>query len=551
MKSDIEIAKSIQKIEISELLERLHIDNFESFGKYKAKLDLSYSQFDKDSKVILVTSINPTPLGEGKTTMNIALSMALNKIGKNAVSTLREPSLGPSFGLKGGACGGGYCQVLPMDEINLHFTGDFHAITSSVNLVSALIDNHIYQSNDLNIDPTKIVWKRVLDLNDRSLREVVIGLGKRTNGITRQDGFDITVASEMMAVFCLSESLDDFRNRVSKMIVAYTYDDKPVYVEDLNATGAVMALMKDALKPNIVQTTENTPAIIHGGPFANIAHGCNSIIATNTSTNLFDYVVTEAGFGADLGAEKFLDIKCRKSKINPSCAVVVASIRALKYHGSMKLDQLSLEGTDYLRSGFKNLLTHIENLRKYNLEVIVCINKFESDHKTEIELLKDLLRENNTQYSLCEAFTKGSEGALDLAEKVCAICDKDTPKLEFIYDDEEHIKEKIEKVCKEIYRAKSVVFSKKASKEIEKIEKLGKTHFPVCIAKTQYSLSDDPTLLNPTESYEINIQDIRLNNGAEFIVCITQNILTMPGLPKKPAANVIDVDVNNEIIGLF
>ncbi|MDO4594126.1 MAG: formate--tetrahydrofolate ligase [Tissierellia bacterium] len=551
MKSDIEIAREANIENIEHVLKKLNISDYELYGKYKAKLDLSYSKSKrKNSKLILVTSINPTPFGEGKTTMNISISMALNKIGKNAISVLREPSLGPSFGLKGGACGGGYSQVIPMDEINLHFTGDFHAITSSVNLVSAMIDNHIHQGNQLGIDPSRIVWKRVLDLNDRALREIVVGLGDRKNGVTRQDGFDITVASEMMAVFCLSRSLEDFREKIERMIVAFDYDSNPIYLKDLKTVGSVMALMKDALKPNLVQTLENTPAIIHGGPFANIAHGCNSIIATSTALNICDYAVTEAGFGADLGAEKFFDIKCRKAGLNPDCAVVVASIRALKYHGGASLLDIKKQDLKSLEKGFENLKTHIENVKKYGVNVIVAINRFDTDTEEEIKLLEKLIESTETKVCLCEGFKKGSLGAIDLANEIVKLCENKS-EFKLLYDDHLSIKEKIQKVCTDIYRAKAVKYSKKALEDIETIEKLNKSDLPICIAKTQYSLSDDANNLNPTSDYDINIKGLKLNNGAGFIVCIAGNILTMPGLPKVPAANNIDLDQDGNIVGLF
>ena len=551
MKTDIEIARETELVDIDEILKKLNITKYDKYGNYKAKIDISYSKGKKnDSNLILVTSINPTPLGEGKTTMNIAISMALNKLGHSAISVLREPSLGPSFGLKGGATGGGYSQVVPMEDINLHFTGDFHAITTAVNLVSAIIDNHIYQGNELNIDPSRIQWKRVLDLNDRALREVVVGLGKRTDGVTRQDGFDITVASEMMAVFCLSEDLSDFRKNVENMIVAYTYENKPVYLKELKVAGSVMAIMKDALKPNIVQTLEHTPAIIHGGPFANIAHGCNSIIATKTALNLCDYAVTEAGFGADLGAEKFFDIKCRKAGLNPKCAVVVASIRALKYHGGLGIKDIKNEDLESLKNGFENLKTHVENVKKYGVNVIVAINKFDTDTDNEVKLLKGLVDELGVSTVVCEGFAKGSDGTLDLAKEIVELCEKES-NFKPIYDLDLSIEEKIETVAKEIYRASGVNYSKKASNEIKKIRELGMDKLPICIAKTQYSLSDDPKNLNPQEDYSITINDVKLNRGAGFVVCITQNILTMPGLPKKPAAYSIDVDEQGNINGLF
>ncbi|MDD7464470.1 MAG: formate--tetrahydrofolate ligase [Anaerococcus sp.] len=551
MKKDIEIAREASIEEIDKIAKDLSIEKYEKYGNYKAKIDLSYADKKKeDSKLILVTAINPTPFGEGKTTMNIGLSMGLNKIGKKSVSVLREPSLGPSFGMKGGACGGGYSQVIPMEDINLHFTGDFHAITTAVNLVAAILDNHIYQGNEKNIDPSNILWKRCVDLNDRALREVVIGLGKKTNGVTRQDGFDITVATEMMAVFCLSNDLEDFRQRVSRMIVAYDYDNNPVTVEDIKATGSVVVIMKEALKANLVQTLENTPAIIHGGPFANIAHGCNSIIATKTGLGISDYVVTEAGFGADLGAEKFYDIKCRKAGLKPDATVVVVSVRALKYHGGQDIKTITDENLETLEEGFHNLEVHIENLKKYGKNIVVAINKFDTDTEAELKKLEELSENLGVKAIECQVFTKGGEGAIELAEEVVKLCEKDND-FNYLYEDSLSIKEKISTIAKEIYRAEGVEYSLKAKREIEKIEKLGYSDLPVCIAKTQYSLSDDPKNLNPKDPYNITINDIRLNAGAGFVVAITKNIMTMPGLPKTPAAYSIDIDENDNIVGLF
>lgn len=551
MKKDIEIARDASLKNIENIANFLNIEKFEKYGNYKAKIDSSYaSKTNKDAKLILVTAISPTPFGEGKTTMNIALSMALNKLGKKSISALREPSLGPSFGIKGGACGGGYSQVLPMEDINLHFTGDFHAITSAVNLVAAMLDNHIYQGNEKNIDINNIVWKRCLDLNDRVLREVVVGLGKKTNGLVREDGFDISVATEMMAVFCLSNDLKDFRGKVSKMIVAYDKDSKPVTVEDIKAAGPVLVLMKDALKPNLVQTIENTPAIIHGGPFANIAHGCNSIIASKTAMALSEYTVTEAGFGADLGAEKFFDIKCRKAGLKPNMAVIVASVRALKYHGGQNLNQIDKKDIDSLEKGFSNLKTHIENMKKYSNNIVVAINKFDQDDEKELDKLKSLVESINVRAFVCDIYNKGSEGCLDLGEYVIEKSKKDND-FRLLYDENLSIKDKIEKIAKEIYRAKGVDYSSKAIKEIKRIESLNKDKLPICIAKTQYSLSDDPKKLNSDGDYNISINDIKLNQGAGFIVALTKNILTMPGLGKKPAAYDIDLDEDGNIVGLF
>lgn len=551
MKTDIEIAKGIELKDIDDICQELGLTNYEKIGNYKAKIDLEYSKNKKeDSKLILVTATNPTPSGEGKTTLNIGLSMALNKIGKSAISVLREPSMGPSFGRKGGAAGGGYSQVLPMDEINLHFTGDFHAITSAVNLVAAILDNHIYQGNEKNIDPKRIVWRRCVDLNDRALRNIVIGLGNRTDGVTREDKFDITVATEMMAVLCLATSIEDFKNRVAKMIVAFDYDNNPVTVDDIKATGSVAVIMKEALKPNLVQTTEHTPAIIHGGPFANIAHGCNSLLATKTGLGLCEYVVTEAGFGADLGAEKFNDIKCRLGGLKPNASVIVTSVRSLKYHAGMDLENIGEENLDYLEKGFRNLEIHIENMRKFGNNILVAINKFASDTDKEIALLKELTDRIGVKAVETTVFTDGGEGGVELAESLVEICENDND-FKFLYDLDNSIKEKIETISKEIYRASGVVYTKKADKEIKRLEDLGYKNLPICIAKTPYSLSDDPNININDKDYEITIRDIRVNAGAGFLVAYTGDILTMPGLPKKANAYQIDLDENNEIVGLF
>lgn len=551
MKTDIEIAKEIELKDIDDICQELGLTNYEKIGNYKAKIDLEYSKnMKEDSKLILVTATNPTPSGEGKTTLNIGLSMALNRIGKSAISVLREPSMGPSFGRKGGAAGGGYSQVLPMDEINLHFTGDFHAITSAVNLVAAILDNHIYQGNEKNIDPKRIVWRRCVDLNDRALRNIVIGLGNRTDGVTREDKFDITVATEMMAVLCLSTSIEDFKNRVAKMIVAFDYDNNPVTVDDIKATGSVAVVMKEALKPNLVQTTEHTPAIIHGGPFANIAHGCNSLLATKTGLGLCEYVVTEAGFGADLGAEKFNDIKCRLGGLKPNASVIVTSIRSLKYHAGMDLENIGEENLDYLEKGFRNLEIHIENMRKFGNNILVAINKFASDTDKEIALLKELTDKMGVKAVETTVFTDGGEGGVGLAKSLVEICENDN-EFKFLYDLDNSIKEKIEKISKEIYRASGVVYTKKADKEIKRLEELGYKNLPICIAKTPYSLSDDPNININDKNYEITIRDIRVNAGAGFLVAYTGDILTMPGLPKKANAYQIDLDENNEIVGLF
>lgn len=550
MKTDIEISQEANLEDIDQICEKIGLEDYEKLGKYKAKIDLSYLQKDKkDSKLVLVTATNPTPSGEGKTTVNIGLSMALNKVGKNAISVLREPSLGPSFGRKGGATGGGYSQVLPMDEINLHFTGDFHAITSSVNLVAAIIDNHIYQGNEKNIDPKQIVWRRCVDLNDRALRNVVIGMGNKTDGVIREDKFDITVATEMMAVLCLATSLDDFKRRVGKMIVAYDIYNNPVTVDDIKATGSVAVLMKDALKPNLVQTIENTPAIIHGGPFANIAHGCNSLIATKTALAISDYVVTEAGFGADLGAEKFNDIKCRLGDIKPDATVIVTSIRSLKYQAGMPSDALQEENLDYLNKGFENLKIHIENMKKFGTNIVVAINKFDTDTDEEISQLKSLTKSMEVNAIETTVFANGSQGGIDLANEVVDLCEKDNG-FEFLYDVDLTIKEKLEKISKDIYRAKEVVYTKKANKDIKRIEDLGYDNLPICVAKTPYSFSDDPNIRITDKDYDITIREARINAGAGFIVAYTSNILTMPGLPKTPNAYEIDIDSNNKIVGL-
>lgn len=551
MKTDIEIAREIELEEIDELCQKLGVKNYDKYGKYKAKLDLEYADKKKEgSKLILVTATNPTPSGEGKTTMNIGLSMALNNIGKSAISVLREPSLGPSFGRKGGAAGGGYSQVLPMDEINLHFTGDFHAITSAVNLVAAILDNHIYQGNEKNIDPNQIVWRRCVDLNDRALRNIVIGLGNRTDGVTREDKFDITVATEMMAVLCLATSMEDFKEKVSKMIVAYDYANNPVTVDDIKATGSVAVIMKDALKANLVQTTENTPAIIHGGPFANIAHGCNSLIATKTALGIADYAVTEAGFGADLGAEKFNDIKCRLGGLAPDATVIVTSIRSLKYHAGMSLDELASENLEYLEKGFKNLKIHIENMKKFGNNILVAINKFATDTDKEIELVQKLTERLGVKAIETTVYADGSTGGVELARNLVELCKNDN-EFRYLYDEKLSPKEKIETIAKEIYRAKGVVYTKKAEKEISRLESLGYGDLPICVAKTPYSLSDDPNKNITVDDYEITIRDVRVNAGAGFLVAYTDNILTMPGLPKVPNAYQIDLDENGEIVGLF
>lgn len=551
---DIEIAQNAKLERIGNIAKKIGIDDdyLEQYGKYKAKIDLNI--FDelkerKNGKLILVTSINPTPLGEGKTTVSIGLVDGLNKIGKKAVAALREPSLGPVFGIKGGATGGGYSQVAPMEEINLHFTGDIHAMTSANNLLSAIIDNHIYFGNQLNFE--KVTWKRCVDLNDRQLRVVNTGLSGEKNIVPREDGFDITVASEIMAVLCLSENIQDLKEKISNIIVGYNTDKQPIKVKDLNAQGALTVLLKDAIKPNLVQTIENNPCLIHGGPFANIAHGCNSIIATKMALKLGDYVVTEAGFGADLGAEKFLDIKCRKANLKPDAVVCVATIKALKYHGGMPKEEIQNESVEALIRGSKNILKHIENLKdKYGLNVVVAINKYTTDTEREIQALTEILKENGVELSLCENWEKGGNGITDLAEKVVELCEKPYD-FKFMYDLEDSIETKIEKVSKEVYGANGVVFSDKAIKNIELIKKFGYENLPICIAKTQYSFSDDPKNLECEEPFDIHVEDVILRTGAGFIVVLTGKIMTMPGLPKVPAAEKIDVDENGNIVGIF
>lgn len=551
---DIDIAKSAKLEKISDIAKKIDIDdnNLEQYGKYKAKIDLKiFNELEdkKDGKLILVTSINPTPLGEGKTTVSIGLTDGLNKIGKKAVAALREPSLGPVFGIKGGATGGGYSQVAPMEEINLHFTGDIHAITSANNLLSAMIDNHIYYGNELGFE--KVTWKRCVDLNDRQLRKVNTGLSGEKNIVPREDGFDITVASEIMAVLCLSEDIQDLKEKISNIIIGYNKNGNPIKVKDLNAQGALTVLLKDAIKPNLVQTLENNPALIHGGPFANIAHGCNSIIATKMALKLGDYVVTEAGFGADLGAEKFLDIKCRKANLKPDAVVCVATIKALKYHGGMPKEEIKKENIEALIKGTKNILKHIENLRdKFGLNVIVAINKYNTDTQEEINTLTSILHQNNIELSLCENWEKGSLGITDLAQKVVKLCENDS-KLQYMYELSDSIEDKITKICTNIYGANGVEYSQKAIKNIELIKKWKYEDLPICIAKTQYSFSDDPKNLECDEPFNIHIEDVILKTGAGFIVVITGKIMTMPGLPRIPAAENIDIDENGEIIGIF
>lgn len=556
MLTDIEIAKQADIKPISNIAEKLGIsaDELEFYGKYKAKLPLSLlKKYEnrEDGKLILVTAINPTPAGEGKTTVTVGLGEAMNRIGKKAVIALREPSMGPVFGIKGGAAGGGYAQVIPMEDINLHFTGDMHAITAANNLLCAIIDNHIQQGNELRIDPRRILFKRCLDMNDRALRNVVIGLGGKVNGVPREDGFMITVASEIMAILCLSSGIKDLKERLGSILTAYTYDGTPVYARDLNAVGSMAALLKDAIKPNLVQTLENTPALMHGGPFANIAHGCNSVTATRLALKLGDYCITEAGFGADLGAEKFLDIKCRCAGLKPSCVVIVATIRALKYNGGVPKAELSKENTDALKKGIVNLETHIENMRKYGLPVVVAINRFATDTEAEIETIEAFCREKDVPVSLTEVFAHGGEGGKELAEKVVKTIETKEAHFKPIYDEKLSIKEKLNVLAKEIYRAGDVVFTSNAEKAISEIEKLGKDKLPICVAKTQYSLSDDPQKLGSPKGFTLTVRDVRLSAGAGFIVALTGDIMTMPGLPKQPAAYKIDVDDEGNVSGLF
>lgn len=558
MLSDIEIAQNAEMKRIDEIAGNLGIssDYLEPYGHYKAKLSESlYSKLESkpDGKLILVTAINPTPAGEGKTTVSVGLAEAMAKIGKKAVLALREPSLGPVFGIKGGAAGGGYSQVVPMEDINLHFTGDMHAITSANNLLCAVIDNHLQQGNALKIDQRRIMFKRCLDMNDRALRNIVVGLGGKVNGVPREDGFQITVASEVMAILCLATSLADLKKRLENILVAYNLDGEPVFARELGCCGAMTALLKDALKPNLVQTLENNPALIHGGPFANIAHGCNSIRATKLALKLGDYCITEAGFGSDLGAEKFFDIKCRYGGLTPSCVVMVATIRALKYNGGVPKSALSSENLPALEKGIENLRTHIENMYKYHIPVVVAINRFGSDTDDEIQFVEKFCADMGVEVSMCEVFAKGGAGGTDLAEKVCETIQLCSGNNQFrpIYDTDMPIKDKIETVAREIYRADGVNYTAQAEKSIAEIEKLGFGHLPVCIAKTQYSLSDNPSLLGKPENFRITVRDAKLSSGAGFVVIYTGDILTMPGLPKVPSAMKIDCDNDGNISGLF
>ena len=556
MKTDIQIAQEAKMLPIKEVAATLdiHEDDLELYGKYKAKISdelISRVKDNPDGKLILVTAINPTPAGEGKTTTSVGLGQAFGKLGKKAVIALREPSLGPCFGIKGGAAGGGYAQVVPMEDLNLHFTGDFHAITSANNLLAAMLDNHIQQGNALSIDPRQIVWKRCLDMNDRVLRNIVVGLGNKMDGMVREDHFVITVASEIMAILCLADDMEDLKKRLGRIIVAYSFDGAPVTADDLQATGAMAALLKDALKPNLIQTLEHTPAIVHGGPFANIAHGCNSIRATKTALKLADYVITEAGFGADLGAEKFFDIKCRMGGLKPDAVVLVATIRALKYNGGVAKDELSKENLEALKKGIVNLEKHIENLQKYQVPIVVTLNSFVTDTDAETKFVEDFCKERGCEFALSKVWEHGGEGGVDLANKVLETLETKESHFKVLYEDSLSLKEKIETVAKEIYGAGEVTYSPAAEKELKRISDLGFGNYPVCMAKTQYSLSDDPKKLGRPENFSINVREVYVSAGAGFVVAINGAIMTMPGLPKQPAANNIDVSNEGVITGLF
>ncbi|MCM1106584.1 MAG: formate--tetrahydrofolate ligase [Blautia sp.] len=556
MKSDIQIAQETAMLPIGEVAESLGIreEELEFYGKYKAKLSdelLERVKDHRDGKLILVTAINPTPAGEGKTTTSVGLGEAFGKLGKKAVIALREPSLGPCFGIKGGAAGGGYAQVVPMEDLNLHFTGDFHAITSANNLLAALLDNHIQQGNELGIDPRQVVWKRCMDMNDRSLRNIVVGLGSKMDGMVREDHFVITVASEIMAILCLADDMKDLKERLGKIIVAYTFDGRPVTAGDLKATGSMAALLKDALKPNLIQTLEHTPAIVHGGPFANIAHGCNSVRATKAALKLADYVVTEAGFGADLGAEKFFDIKCRKAGLSPDAVVLVATVRALKYNGGVPKDALCEENLNALKEGIVNLEKHIENLKKYGVPIVVTLNSFVSDTKAETDYVEQFCRERGCEFALSEVWEKGGEGGVALANQVLKTLEEKESHFAPLYPDTLSLKEKIETVAKEIYGAAAVTYAAAAEKELARITALGMGNLPVCMAKTQYSLSDDPKKLGRPEGFTVNVREVYVSAGAGFVVAVNGSIMTMPGLPKQPAAYNIDVVDNGVITGLF
>ena len=556
MKTDIQIAQEATMLPIKDVAAAIGIkeDDLELYGKYKAKISdelINRTKKNPDGKLILVTAINPTPAGEGKTTTSVGLGEAFGRLGKKALIALREPSLGPCFGIKGGAAGGGYAQVVPMEDLNLHFTGDFHAITSANNLLAALLDNHIQQGNELGIDPRQIVWKRCMDMNDRVLRNIVVGLGSKMDGMVREDHFVITVASEIMAILCLADDMADLKKRLGRIIVAYTFDGKPVTADDLQATGSMAALLKDALKPNLIQTLEHTPAIVHGGPFANIAHGCNSVRATKTALKLADYVITEAGFGADLGAEKFFDIKCRMAGLKPDAVVLVATIRALKYNGGVPKDELSSENLDALKAGILNLEKHIENLHKFGVPVVVTLNSFVTDTKAETDFVEQFCKERGCEFALSEVWEKGGEGGIDLANKVLETIEHKESNFKVLYDDSLSLKEKIETVAKEIYGADGVTYSPAAERELKRITDLGMGDFPVCMAKTQYSLSDDAKKLGRPSGFKINVREVYASAGAGFVVAVNGSIMTMPGLSKKPAAYGIDVDDNGVITGLF
>ncbi len=556
MKSDIEIAQEAKMLPIKEVAKSLGIeeDDLELYGKYKAKLSEDYLkkiQNNGDGKLILVTAINPTPAGEGKTTTSIGLAQAMAKLDKKAILALREPSLGPCFGIKGGAAGGGYSQVVPMEELNLHFTGDFHAITAANNLLAAMLDNHIHQGNEKRIDTRSVVWKRCVDMNDRALRNVVVGLGEKTDGFVREDHFVITVASEIMAVLCLASDLKDLKKRLARIVIAYDLDGNPVTADDIKAVGAMTALLKDAIKPNLIQTLEHTPALVHGGPFANIAHGCNSVIATKAALKMADYVITEAGFGADLGAEKFFDIKCRAAGLKPDAAVLVATIRALKYNGGVKKEDLSGEDLEALKNGIVNLEKHIENLKLYGVPVVVTLNAFSTDTDAEVEFVRNFCKERDCDLALSKVWEYGGEGGIELAKKVLDTIENRKSDFKPLYDLDISIDEKINTIARRIYGADGVSYSSKSKKQMEELEKLGFKSFPICIAKTQYSLSDDQTLLGRPEGFDINVREIYVSAGAGFIVAVTGNIMTMPGLSKNPAAYSIDVDENGKITGLF
>ncbi len=556
MKTDIQIAQEATMLPINDVAASIGIkeDDLELYGKYKAKISdelINRTKKNPDGKLILVTAINPTPAGEGKTTTSVGLGEAFGRLGKKALIALREPSLGPCFGIKGGAAGGGYAQVVPMEDLNLHFTGDFHAITSANNLLAALLDNHIQQGNELGIDPRQIVWKRCMDMNDRVLRNIVVGLGSKMDGMVREDHFVITVASEIMAILCLADDMADLKKRLGRIIVAYTFDGKPVTADDLQATGSMAALLKDALKPNLIQTLEHTPAIVHGGPFANIAHGCNSVRATKTALKLADYVITEAGFGADLGAEKFFDIKCRMAGLKPDAVVLVATIRALKYNGGVPKDELSSENLDALKAGIVNLEKHIENLHKFGVPVVVTLNSFVTDTKAETDFVEQFCKERGCEFALSEVWEKGGEGGIDLANKVLETIEHKESNFKVLYDDSLSLKEKIETVAKEIYGADGVTYSPAAERELKRITDLGMGDFPICMAKTQYSLSDDAKKLGRPSGFKINVREVYASAGAGFVVAVNGSIMTMPGLSKKPAAYGIDVDDNGVITGLF